>query len=208
MSLCYTDCVACSINTNTNSIKSSFITHDLFYLVSVLLKLVPLLQNGPGHPAGHCHLLVFQVNFLPLQISTSYHIANIVISIISLASYHQHLIISIISSASYHPHHIILINMVIVINFVIVAIIIITHRPLVKWFLRQTTRLCELQRVCYGETSGAPRTIAVGGWAIYTTAYNFIVALLQKHWYIGMTLMMMLVIVIVMVMIVIFSFWK
>jgi len=34
-------------------------------------------------------------------------------------------------------------------------------RPLVKWFLRQTTRLCELQRVCYGETSGAPRTIAV-----------------------------------------------
>ena len=96
--------------------------------------------------------------------------------------------------------------MVIVINFVIVAIIIITHRPLVKWFLRQTTRLCELQRVCYGETSGAPRTIAVGGWAIYTTAYNFIVTLLQKHWYIGMTLMMMLVIVIVMVIIVIFSF--
>ena len=35
-------------------------------------------------------------------------------------------------------------------------------RPLVKWFLRQTTRLCELQRICYGEASGAPRTIAVG----------------------------------------------
>merc|ERR1719402_466284 len=34
-------------------------------------------------------------------------------------------------------------------------------RPLIKWFLRQTTRLCELQRICYGETSGAPRTIAV-----------------------------------------------
>lgn len=34
-------------------------------------------------------------------------------------------------------------------------------RPLIKWFLRQTTRLCELQRVCYGEQSGAPRTIAV-----------------------------------------------
>jgi len=34
-------------------------------------------------------------------------------------------------------------------------------RPLVKWFLRQTTRLCELQRICYGEASGAPRTIAV-----------------------------------------------
>ena len=35
-------------------------------------------------------------------------------------------------------------------------------RPLIKWFLRQTTRLCELQRVCYGETSGAPRTLAIG----------------------------------------------
>lgn len=34
-------------------------------------------------------------------------------------------------------------------------------RPVVKWFLRQTTRLCELQRVCYGETTGAPRTIGV-----------------------------------------------
>ena len=34
--------------------------------------------------------------------------------------------------------------------------------PLIKWFLRQATRLCELQRVCYGETGGAPRTIAVG----------------------------------------------
>jgi len=34
-------------------------------------------------------------------------------------------------------------------------------RPMIKWFLRQTTRLCELQRVCYGETSGAPRTLAV-----------------------------------------------
>ena len=40
--------------------------------------------------------------------------------------------------------------------------IIVLCRPLVKWFLRQTTRLCELQRICYGETSGAPRTIAVG----------------------------------------------
>lgn len=34
-------------------------------------------------------------------------------------------------------------------------------KPLVKWFLRQTTRLCELQRVCYGEQTGAPRTLAV-----------------------------------------------
>ena len=33
--------------------------------------------------------------------------------------------------------------------------------PLQKWFLRKTTRLCELQRICYGETAGAPRTIAV-----------------------------------------------
>lgn len=34
-------------------------------------------------------------------------------------------------------------------------------RPLIKWFLRQTTKLCELQRICYGEPSGAPRVSAV-----------------------------------------------
>lgn len=34
-------------------------------------------------------------------------------------------------------------------------------RPLIKWFLRQTTRLCELQRICYGEAPGAHRTCAV-----------------------------------------------
>ncbi|KAK6644370.1 hypothetical protein RUM43_000637 [Polyplax serrata] len=34
-------------------------------------------------------------------------------------------------------------------------------RPLIKWFLRQTTKLCELQRICYGEVAGAPRTLAV-----------------------------------------------
>ncbi|CAB4064321.1 ELMOD [Lepeophtheirus salmonis] len=39
--------------------------------------------------------------------------------------------------------------------------ILMKFRPIVKWFLRQTTRLCELQRICYGETPGAPRSIAV-----------------------------------------------
>ncbi|XP_029172420.1 ELMO domain-containing protein 2 [Nylanderia fulva] len=34
-------------------------------------------------------------------------------------------------------------------------------RPLVKWFLRQTTQMCELQRICYGQPSGAPRTLAI-----------------------------------------------
>lgn len=34
-------------------------------------------------------------------------------------------------------------------------------RPIVKWFLRQTTQMCELQRICYGQPSGAARTIAV-----------------------------------------------
>lgn len=34
-------------------------------------------------------------------------------------------------------------------------------RPLIKWFLRQTTQMCELQRICYGEKSGAPRTLSV-----------------------------------------------
>lgn len=30
-------------------------------------------------------------------------------------------------------------------------------RPFIKWFLRRFTRLCELQRICYGFESGAPR---------------------------------------------------
>lgn len=30
-------------------------------------------------------------------------------------------------------------------------------RPFIKWFLRQFTRLCELQRICYGFEKGAPR---------------------------------------------------
>ncbi|KAL3280348.1 hypothetical protein HHI36_017837 [Cryptolaemus montrouzieri] len=34
-------------------------------------------------------------------------------------------------------------------------------RSVLKWFLRRTTGLCELQRICYGEVSGAPRISAV-----------------------------------------------
>lgn len=34
-------------------------------------------------------------------------------------------------------------------------------RPVVKWLLRRTTGLCELQRVCYGEQRGAQRTQGV-----------------------------------------------
>lgn len=30
-------------------------------------------------------------------------------------------------------------------------------RPIIKWFLRRFTRLCELQRICYGSEKGAPR---------------------------------------------------
>lgn len=34
-------------------------------------------------------------------------------------------------------------------------------RSFIKWFLRKTTGLCELQRICYGEVKGAPRTLGV-----------------------------------------------
>ncbi|KYM94667.1 PREDICTED: ELMO domain-containing protein 2 [Cyphomyrmex costatus] len=34
-------------------------------------------------------------------------------------------------------------------------------RPLIKWFLHHTTQMCELQRICYGQPSGAPRAFAV-----------------------------------------------
>ncbi|XP_053603735.1 ELMO domain-containing protein 2 [Plodia interpunctella] len=34
-------------------------------------------------------------------------------------------------------------------------------RPFIKWFLRKTTRLCELQRICYGEKPGAARACGI-----------------------------------------------
>ncbi|XP_072939394.1 ELMO domain-containing protein 2 [Epargyreus clarus] len=34
-------------------------------------------------------------------------------------------------------------------------------RPFIKWFLRKTTNLCELQRICYGDKVGAQRTTNV-----------------------------------------------
>ncbi|XP_054280260.1 ELMO domain-containing protein 2-like [Macrosteles quadrilineatus] len=34
-------------------------------------------------------------------------------------------------------------------------------RPCIKWFLRKTTKLCELQRICYGEPVGYPRSNGV-----------------------------------------------
>ncbi|KAG1667876.1 ELMO domain-containing protein 1 [Nymphon striatum] len=33
--------------------------------------------------------------------------------------------------------------------------------PMLKWALRWTTNLCELQRICYGEEKGMKRTSAV-----------------------------------------------
>nr|ACO15220.1 ELMO domain-containing protein 1 [Caligus clemensi] len=39
--------------------------------------------------------------------------------------------------------------------------ILMKLHPIIKWFLRQTTRLCELQRICYGLTPGAQRSLAV-----------------------------------------------
>ncbi|KAF7266509.1 hypothetical protein GWI33_020190 [Rhynchophorus ferrugineus] len=42
-------------------------------------------------------------------------------------------------------------------NFSIWWIFSYYFRPIIKWFLRRTTGLCELQRICYGEVSGAPR---------------------------------------------------
>lgn len=34
-------------------------------------------------------------------------------------------------------------------------------RPFVKWFLHRYTKLCELQRICYGLPAGAERTKAI-----------------------------------------------
>lgn len=45
---------------------------------------------------------------------------------------------------------------------IVMAFISFYLRPVIKGFLRITTRLCELQRICYGEAVGGPRTLAVG----------------------------------------------
>lgn len=37
------------------------------------------------------------------------------------------------------------------------SILYLYARPLIKWFLRRFTRLCELQRICYGSDVGAAR---------------------------------------------------
>lgn len=45
--------------------------------------------------------------------------------------------------------------------FGFLSILYTYFRPCIKWFLRRCTRLCELQRICYGRKSGAPRKLAV-----------------------------------------------
>lgn len=40
----------------------------------------------------------------------------------------------------------------------IVPLIFVYIRPFIKWFLHTFTRLCELQRICYGARAGANRT--------------------------------------------------
>lgn len=52
-------------------------------------------------------------------------------------------------------------NLLAVMNFSLWWIFAYYLRPVVKWFLRRTTGLCELQRICYGEVSGAPRVKGV-----------------------------------------------
>lgn len=40
----------------------------------------------------------------------------------------------------------------------ILPLIFVYIRPFIKWFLHTFTRLCELQRICYGAQAGASRT--------------------------------------------------
>lgn len=49
----------------------------------------------------------------------------------------------------------------IMIFYNIYHVLLYYFRPFIKWFLRKTTRLCELQRICYGENPGAARNIKV-----------------------------------------------
>lgn len=40
---------------------------------------------------------------------------------------------------------------------VIFSLLYAYARPIIKWFLRRFTRLCELQRICYGSENGSKR---------------------------------------------------
>lgn len=43
----------------------------------------------------------------------------------------------------------------------LIGVLYVYLRPLIKWFLRRTTHLCELQRVVYATSPGAERTLGV-----------------------------------------------
>lgn len=45
--------------------------------------------------------------------------------------------------------------------FAVVSLFYAYARPFIKWFLRHFTRLCELQRICYGCESGSKRKKSV-----------------------------------------------
>lgn len=43
----------------------------------------------------------------------------------------------------------------------LISIVYFYLRPVLKWFLHKCTKLCEIQRICYGKPDGAPRINAV-----------------------------------------------
>lgn len=52
-------------------------------------------------------------------------------------------------------------------------------RPLIKWFLRKTTCLCEIQRICYGNEKGASRARALD-YSLRHSRYKEIQALVEQ----------------------------
>ena len=105
ISLCYTDCVAYSTNTNT-----SFITHDLVVISCDGIAKISLSSAGwTWSPSWSLPFVgisgeLFAITNINIISYRKYCHKHHIISIISSASYHQHHIISIISSSSYHPH--------------------------------------------------------------------------------------------------------
>lgn len=52
-------------------------------------------------------------------------------------------------------------SIVVIMFYNLTNLIYLYLRPIIKWFLHRFTRLCELQRICYGHPEGAPRIKAV-----------------------------------------------
>lgn len=59
-------------------------------------------------------------------------------------------------------------------------------RPVIKWILRKTTKLCELQRICYGDEKGAKRTLNIE-WSLMMSRHHTVKYVVNQLSYLSET---------------------